>query len=149
MENKMVQYLSLARKGGRAELGEEPTAEAARAGKAALIIVAEDASDHTWRRAKSLVAGTNQQCARIPASKDTLGSAVGREVLSIAAITDPALALALLNAAEDSAHYATQLEALSERVKRGQQRRAETKAHVRNVRRGGKSMKHSNGGAYR
>ena len=60
MENssKALGYLSLARKGGLAELGEEPVGAIARAGKAYVILVASDASDHTWRRAKSYVAGT-------------------------------------------------------------------------------------------
>ena len=51
--DKALQYLSIARKGGMAELGEEPVGAIARAGKAYLILVAADASDHTWRRAKS------------------------------------------------------------------------------------------------
>lgn len=48
--DKALQYLSIARKGGMAELGEEPVGAIARAGKAYLILVAADASDHTWRR---------------------------------------------------------------------------------------------------
>ena len=54
--DKAMNYLSLARKGGLAELGEEPAGAAARAGKAYLILVAQDASDHTWRRALSAAA---------------------------------------------------------------------------------------------
>ena len=54
------------RKGGLAELGEEPVGAAAREGKAHLILVASDASDHTWRRAKSFAAGTDQQVVRLP-----------------------------------------------------------------------------------
>ena len=57
--DKALNYLSLARKGGMAELGEEPAGAAARAGKAYLLLVAEDASDHTWRRALSFAAGTD------------------------------------------------------------------------------------------
>ena len=64
MDNKALNYLSLARKGGMAELGEEPVGAVARAGKAYVILVASDASDHTWRRAKSYAAGTEQQCVR-------------------------------------------------------------------------------------
>ena len=65
MDNRSLNYLALARKGGRAELGEEPVGAAARELKAHLILVAQDASDHTWRRAKSLAAGTDQQCVRL------------------------------------------------------------------------------------
>ena len=49
VENKALNYLSLARKAGKAELGEEPVGAMARTGKAYLILVAQDASDHTWR----------------------------------------------------------------------------------------------------
>ena len=95
METKVLNYLALARKGGRAELGEEPVGAVARALKAHLIVVAGDASDHTWRRAKSFVAGTSQQCIRLKCSKEELGFVVGRTSLAIAAITDAPLALAL------------------------------------------------------
>ena len=62
--DKALGYLSLARKAGRVELGEEPVGAAARAHHARLLVVAGDASDHTWRRAKSFVNGTDQQCLR-------------------------------------------------------------------------------------
>ena len=39
MESKAMNYLSLARKAGKAELGEEPVGAAARAGKAYLIVL--------------------------------------------------------------------------------------------------------------
>ena len=96
MDNKALNYLSLARKGGLAELGEEPVGAAARAGKAYVILVASDASDHTWRRAKSFAAGTEQQCVRLACTKDEMGFAIGRTSLAIAAITDVQLALALV-----------------------------------------------------
>ena len=71
--DKALQYLSIARKGGMAELGEEPVGAIARAGKAYLILVAADASDHTWRRAKSFAAGTDQQCVRLKSTKEEMG----------------------------------------------------------------------------
>ena len=73
MEHKALSYLSLARKAGFAELGEEPVGAAARDGKAHLILVANDASDHTWRRAMSYAAGTEQQVLRLPVSKEEMG----------------------------------------------------------------------------
>ena len=136
--DKAMNYLSLARKGGLAELGEEPAGAAARAGKAYLILVAQDASDHTWRRALSYAAGTDQQCVRIPATKDRLGQAIGRQALSIAAITDPSLALALISALPEPEKYAGAAGVLAEKVRRGKQRRAEAKAHERNKRIGKK-----------
>ena len=138
MDNKALNYLALARKGGRAELGEEPVGAAARALKAHLILVAGDASDHTWRRAKSYVAGTDQQCIRLECTKDEMGFAIGRTSLAIAAITDAQLALALVNALGQPDKYKQCLEVLNTKAQRLKKRQAEAKAHQRNVRKGKK-----------
>ena len=136
--DKALNTLSLARKAGLAELGEEPVGAAARALTAHLILVAADASDHTWRRAKSFAAGTDQQCVRLPASKDEMGMAVGRQSLAIAAITDPALALSLVEGLGQPEKYKDAAAALTEKVRRRRQRQAEAKAHQRNRRKGTK-----------
>ena len=96
--DKALNYLALARKAGRIELGEEPVGAAARAQHARLVVVASDAGDHTWRRAKSFVAGTDQQCLKVPFTKDEMGMVTGRNALAIAAFTDPAMALAFVKA---------------------------------------------------
>ena len=136
--DKALNYLALARKGGMAELGEEPVGAAARAGKAHLILVAGDGSDHTWRRAKSFAAGTDQQCIRMDCTKDEMGQAIGRTSLAMAAITDPALALALVKSLGQLEENADILAALEEKVRRRQQRQREAKAHARNVKKGKK-----------
>ena len=136
MENKALNYLSLARKGGLAELGEEPVGAIARAGKAYVILVASDASDHTWRRAKSFAAGTDQQCVRLDATKDEMGFAVGRTSLAIAAITDVQLALALVKSLAKAEPQA--LEVLSAKAAKAKKRQAEAKAHRRNLKKGKK-----------
>ena len=138
MENKALNYLALARKGGRAELGEEPVGAAARALKAHLILVAGDASDHTWRRAKSFAAGTDQQCVRLDCTKDEMGFAIGRTSLAIAAITDVQLALALVKSLEEPEKYKDALEVLTVMAEKAKKRQAEAKAHKRNVRMGKK-----------
>ncbi len=136
--DKTLNYLSLARKAGLAELGEEPVGAAARALTAHLIVVAADASDHTWRRAKSFAAGTAQQCIRLPYSKDEMGLAIGRQALAIAAITDSALALSLVNSLGQPEKYADVIAVLEEKVRRRRQRQNEAKAHQRNRRNGTK-----------
>jgi len=133
--DKALNYVALARKAGRVELGEEPVGAAARAHHARLVIVASDASDHTWRRAKSFVAGTDQQCIRLPFTKDQLGQSVGRQELAIAAFTDPALALAFVKALPQPEKYAEFLENLDKKTARIRQRQAEEKAHQRNKKR--------------
>ena len=136
--DKALNYLALARKGGLAELGEEPVGAAARSGKACVILVAGDASDHTWRRAKSFAAGTDQQCVRLGVSKEEMGFVVGRTSLAIAAITDPRLALALVQAATPCQGSAQALEVLTAKAQKAKKRQQEAKAHQRNVRFGKK-----------
>ena len=136
--NKALNYLALARKAGKAELGEEPVGAATRAGKAPLVLVAADASDHTWRRALSFVAGTDQQCLRIDSTKDELGQAIGRTALAIAAITDVQMALALVKALGEPEKYKAALDVLTEKAAKAKKRQAEAKAHKRNVRMGKK-----------
>lgn len=136
--NKALQYLSIARKGGMAELGEEPVGAAAREGKAHLILVAADASDHTWRRAKSFAAGTDQQCVRLKQTKEEMGFAVGRTSLAIAAVTDVRLALALLTALEEPEAHKEAAAVLTAKAEKARKHQAEAKAHQRNVRKGKK-----------
>ena len=136
--DKALNFLALARKGGLAELGEEPVGGAARSGKAYVVLVASDASDHTWRRAKSYVAGTAQQCIRLPYTKDEMGFAIGRDCLAIAAITDCPMALALVKALPEPEKYADALAALTEKAQKMKQRQKEAKAHKKNVRFGKK-----------
>ena len=103
-----------------------------------MIAVASDASDHTWRRAKAYAAGTEQQCVRLPFTKDELGQAVGRESLAIAAITDAPLALALLQSLPKPEKYRSAIQVLEEKSRKLKKRQQEAKAHLRTVRKGKK-----------
>ena len=136
--DKALNYLSLARMAGHAELGEEPVGAAARALLALVILGAGDASDHTWRRAKSYAAGTDQQCIRVSFSKDERGMAIGRTSLAMAAITDASLALAFLQALEQPEKLKASVEVLSAKALKAKKRQAEAKAHQRNLRKGKK-----------
>ena len=136
--DKALNYVGLARKAGLIELGEEPVGAVSRARKARLVVVAQDATDHTWRRAKSFVAGSEQICLRIPYTKDQLGQAVGRTELALAAFTDPALALAFCKALENPDRYKTEIESLEKLSTRIRQRKKEADAHKRNKKMGKK-----------
>ena len=138
MDNRALNYLALAKKGRLVELGEEPVGAVTRAVKARLVVVASDASDHTWRRAKSFVAGTEQQCIRVPFTKEELGFVVGRTSLAIAAFTDAALALAFVKALPAPEKFKDVAEALDLKAQKLRQRKVEAKAHQRNVRKGKK-----------
>ena len=136
--DKALNFLALARKAGLAELGEEPVGGAARSGKAYVIVVASDASDHTWRRAKSYAAGTEQQCIRVKFTKEEMGFVVGRTSLAIAAITDVQLALALVTALGEPEKNKAAIEVLTAKAQKAKKRQAEAKAHQKNVRMGKK-----------
>ena len=136
--DKALNYLSLARKGGLAELGEEPVGAIARTGKAYVILVAGDASDHTWRRAKSYAAGTDQQCIRLECTKEEMGFVVGRTSLAIAAFTDVSMALAFVKALPEQEKVKKELEFLEAKSKKMRQRKKEADAHKKNVRFGKK-----------
>ena len=138
MDNRALNYLALAKKGRLVELGEEPVGAITRAIKGRLVVVASDASDHTWRRAKSFVAGTEQQCIRVPFTKEELGFVVGRTSLAIAAFTDAALALAFVKALPDPEKFQEVSEKLDIKAQKLRQRKDEAKAHQRNVRKGKK-----------
>ena len=136
--DKALNYLALGKKARLIELGEEPVGAVTRAVKARLVIVASDASDHTWRRAKSFVAGTDQQCIRVTFTKEELGFVVGRTSLAIAAFTDAAMAAAFAKALPDAAKHGAVIEKLEEKASKLKQRKDEAKAHERNVRMGKK-----------
>ena len=136
--DKALNYLALAKRGRLIELGEEPVGAITRTGKGYLVVVACDASDHTWRRAKSFVAGTEQQCIRVPFTKEELGFVVGRTSLAIAAFTDAALALAFVKALPDQEKVKKEAEILEAKSKKMRQRKKEADAHKKNVRFGKK-----------
>lgn len=133
-QNKALQMISIARKGRKIEMGEEPVNAATRAAKARLVIVANDASDHALRRVKSFVAGTKQPYLTVPFDKDTLGGAMGTTSCAMAAFTDVRLALAFVRALGEDEKHTELLEDLEHRAARVAQREKEEKAHRSNVR---------------
>ena len=136
--DRALNFLALGKKARLVELGEEPVGAITRTGKGYLVVVASDASDHTWRRAKSFVAGTEQQCIRVSFTKEELGFVVGRTSLAIAAFTDAAMALAFVKALPDVAKHAAVQTVLEAKAAKLKQRKDEAKAHQRNVRVGKK-----------
>ena len=136
--DKALNYLALAKRGRLIELGEEPVGAITRTGKGYLVVVAKDASDHTWRRAKSFVAGTDQQCISVPFTKEELGFVVGRTSLAIAAFTDVSMALAFVKALPEQEKVKKEVEFLEAKSKKMRQRKKEADAHKKNVRFGKK-----------
>ena len=67
-----------------------------------------------------------------------MGFVIGRTSLAIAAITDPALALAMVNALGEPEKHKAAIAVLTDKAQRMKKRAAEAKAHKRNVRFGKK-----------
>lgn len=137
-QNRSLGLLAISRKGGNLTVGEEQVGAVARAGRARLLLVASDASDHTVRRAHSFVAGTPQPLLRLSFTKEELGDALGVASCAMAAITDVRLAQAFVKTLGEPEKYAGLLGDLDVRVKRVEKRREEEKAHRYNVRHGKK-----------
>ena len=133
-QNKSLGLLAISRKGGNLTVGEEQVGAVARAGRARLLLVASDASEHTVRRARSFVAGTAQPLLRLPFTKDELGDALGVSSCAMAAITDVRLAQAFVKTLGEPEKYAELLGDLDVRVRRVEKRREEEKAHRYNIR---------------
>jgi len=88
--------LGLARKAGKLELGEDPVGAACRGRKARLVLLAADAAENTADKARRLAQTSNARCVRTPLTKEELGSALGRKVCAVAALTDEGFARAFL-----------------------------------------------------
>ena len=136
--DRALGLLSLAKKGGNIQLGEENVGAACRAGHARLILVASDAAENAFHRAKTFSLAGKTTFIRTPYTKEELGGAFGRAVCAMAAITDVSLAQAFVKALNQPEKYETLLSDLETRVQRVRKRRQEEKAHRNNVKHGKK-----------
>ena len=140
MDNRQraLNYLGLVRRGGNCVMGEEPVGIACRGSHARLLLLAQDAADHTFRRARSYTQNGKPPMIRVPFTKEELGMALGCNACAMAAFTDVALALAFVKALEEPENYAQLIQTLETQVERVKKRRAEEKAHQKNIRQGKK-----------
>lgn len=140
MTDAVLSMLGLAHKAGKVDMGEEPVGAAARAKKARVILVAEDAAPSSQRRARHFADSGACLCLTVPQRKDELGAALGRTSLAMCAITDVGFACAVAEklARTDAGRYGPALEALQRKARRAEERRREQAAHEKNVRSGKK-----------
>ncbi len=136
--DRALGLLSLAKKGGSLQMGEECVGAACRAGHARLILVASDAADNTFHRARTFSQIGKTSFLRVPYDKETLGRAGGRAVCAMACLTDVSLARAFVQGLGQPERYESLLADLDRRVARVEQRRREEQAHRRNLRHGKK-----------
>lgn len=91
IQNKALSLIGLATKAGKTVSGEFTTEKETKAGKAFLVIVAEDASDNTKKKFRNMCEFYN-----VPiyfyGDKDTLGHAMGKEFRASLAVLDAGFA---------------------------------------------------------
>lgn len=90
-QDKVLSLISLATKAGKTASGEFCTEKEVKTGRAALVIVADDASDNTKKKFKNMC-----ESYRVPIyfyrDKDTLGHAMGKEFRASLAVLDEGFA---------------------------------------------------------
>ena len=143
MTDNILSMLGLAHKAGKVEIGEEPVGSAARAKKARVIFVADDAAPSTKRRAKSFAETGSCILLPIPAEKDDMGRVLGRTSCAMCAVTEIGFACAIVKklAAVEPEKYQTAAEALEVKAKRAAERRQEQAQHEKNIKTGRKRIK--------
>ena len=93
--SKVLSMLGLAAKAGKVASGEFSTEKEVKSGRAALVIVADDASDNTKKKFKNMC-----DFYHVPIyfykDKDTLGHAMGKQFRASLAILDEGFAKGIL-----------------------------------------------------
>ena len=140
---RILSMIGLAKKAGLVEIGEEPVGSAARAKHARVILVAGDAAASSVRRAYSFAQSGSCLCLTVDATKEQLGSALGRTSVAMVAVTDIGFAESIVKklAAADEARYGAAAEALHIKAKRAAERKAEQLQHEKNLQQGKKRKK--------
>ena len=100
MQDKVFSLLGLAEKAGKIVSGEFSVENAVKAGKAKLVVVAEDASDNTAKKFKDKCKFYNIPI-RFYGTKLALGAAIGKELRSTAAVMDEGFANTILKRLEE------------------------------------------------
>lgn len=134
--DKAAQYLCIMRKAGKLEIGEYDAGAAVKAGKAQLLVLAQDASDNARRRAETFVYGRSTPLIRLPYTKAELSARVGKTGCAMAAMTDLGLAAAFSSAlAEaDPETYSTLAAQLAAQKASADTQKKEAAAYARNMR---------------
>jgi ribosomal protein L7Ae-like RNA K-turn-binding protein len=92
--NKVYGMIGMAMKAGRVASGEFATEKAVKSGKAALVIVAEAASENTKKKFRNMC-DYYEVPIRFLGQKEELGHAIGKEFRASLAVLDAGLAKAI------------------------------------------------------
>ena len=99
IEKKVLSLLELSAKSGNLVSGEFSTEKAVKEHKAALVVVAEDASDNTKKSFSNMCAYYHVPMI-VFADKETLGHAIGKQFRASVAVTQDGFAKAILKLTE-------------------------------------------------
>lgn len=99
IEKKVLSLLGLSAKSGNLVSGEFSTEKAVKEHKAALVVVAEDASDNTKKSFSNMCAYYHVPMI-VFADKETLGHAIGKQFRASVAVTQDGFAKAILKLTE-------------------------------------------------
>lgn len=117
-QDKALGLLGLARKAAKLQTGEETVGSLLLQKRARLTLLASDAGSAVARKMRSLAEGTRQRVIEVPYDKLTLGSALGKQSVSVAAFMDVSMALAFVKALSPELADPALLEDLDRRVAR-------------------------------
>lgn len=101
--------IGLATRAGKTAAGTNSAVEAIRAGKAKLVLIANDASENTRKLVSDKSLYYKVECLVCDAGSDELGRAMGKRSSAAVAITDPGFVTA----------YKKSIEALTAKTERG------------------------------
>ena len=127
MTDKPLKLLGLMRRAGAIEIGADRSADAARAGKARVLLLASDAGENVCRKAEFALAGKNAPKLELPFTRKELSEALGVGDCTMAAITEIGFAEAFVRqlAEEDAEHYADEAAELQKKHEKMQRRKTE------------------------
>ena len=94
--SKALNYLGLARRAGRLEIGEDGTLASIKNGRAKGVFLAEDAAENSRRRTVRLAEDHHIPSRILPVTKEALGRALGRDKVALVAVCDEGLAKAAM-----------------------------------------------------
>ena len=127
MTDKALKLLGLMRPAGAIEIGADRAADAARAGKARVLLLASDATETAERKAAYALEGKSAPICKLPFTRQELSEALGVGDCTMAAITDMGFAEAFVKtlAAEDPDGFAATAAALTAKNEKMRRRRSE------------------------
>ncbi len=137
-KHPILHLIGLAKRAGKLEIGEEPVGSVARAKQAKLILLANDVSPNTNRRAATFGQIGNVLHLTLPYTKDEIGMSLGRSSVAMLALTDAGFAGAVGDklVALDPVRYGPAGERLREKADRTLARQREKRRHEKKQQRG-------------